>query len=100
MYTITVQGTFPSGSIKELVESIATIAQVVDPDVTVTVSPFGTLMHELLEESLEVHAHRAMDIVKSDRVYAVNRPEHEACEAGTYGCSIDHNQDHGSCEGW
>jgi hypothetical protein len=35
-----------------------------------------------------------------DRIYATNRPESEPCEAGTPGCCIDHNQDHGSCECW
>lgn len=35
------------------------------------------------------------------RAYANGREEHEACEAGTYGCSIDHTNDRGDgCEGW
>ena len=35
-----------------------------------------------------------------DRAYADDREETEPCEAGTPGCCINHNIDHGSCEGW
>lgn len=34
------------------------------------------------------------------RVYATDRAETDACEAGTPGCAIDHTADRGNCEGW
>lgn len=33
------------------------------------------------------------------RVYA-DRDERDYCQAGTQGCSIDHQADRGGCEGW
>jgi hypothetical protein len=35
-----------------------------------------------------------------ERVYATDREETEACQAGTPGCSIDHNTDPDACETW
>ena len=36
-----------------------------------------------------------------ERIVAVDRDEHESCEAGTPGCCIDHSRDrHDSCETW
>lgn len=35
-----------------------------------------------------------------DRTYAMDREETDPCEAGTVGCSIDHNNDKGGCESW
>lgn len=34
------------------------------------------------------------------RVVAWDREESDTCQAGTPGCCINHNADHGSCEGW
>jgi hypothetical protein len=37
----------------------------------------------------------------AERVYATDREETEACQAGTPGCSIDHSRDSGDgCETW
>jgi hypothetical protein len=35
-----------------------------------------------------------------DRVVAMDRKESEPCQAGTPGCCINHDEDHGSCETW
>lgn len=35
-----------------------------------------------------------------NRVVATGRDEEDACQAGTPGCCIDHNKDHGSCDTW
>lgn len=78
--------------------SLHTVASVLDENVTI-LAERGPWHTRMVPESLEVHAQRAIDIV-DDRVYAVNRPEHEPCQAGTVGCSIDHDRDNGSCEGW
>lgn len=34
------------------------------------------------------------------RTIAGGREEWDYCQAGTQGCCIDHEVDHGSCEGW
>jgi hypothetical protein len=34
-----------------------------------------------------------------NRVVA-DRDEEDACQANTPGCCIDHDKDHGDCEGW
>lgn len=34
------------------------------------------------------------------RVVATDRKESEPCQASTPGCCIDHNVDHGDCQGW
>jgi hypothetical protein len=40
--------------------------------------------------------------MSAERTYVSRdeRKETEACQAGTVGCSIDHDADHGSCETW
>ena len=43
------------------------------------------------------------DMIKSstvERDIAWTRKETDYCQAGTQGCSIDHANDHGSCETW
>ena len=36
----------------------------------------------------------------TERVVDWDRPETEACQAGTPGCCINHNEDDGGCECW